>query len=66
MNSINNKTMMKKYEAPQIEVTKIATETAILAASLEQDWVGDIDDSKKILSNRDQWLFMEEEEPMNE
>lgn len=54
---------MKKYVAPRIEVTKIEMETAILAASLEKDFVpGEIDDQKKILSNKNNFFqYLEDE-----
>ncbi len=51
---------MKKYTAPEIEVTKIEIESAILAASLDY-MDGEITDEKKILSNKAFLQFLEEE-----
>lgn len=56
---------MKKYTAPQVEVTKIETEAAILAASLQNNYMGDeITREDKILSNKQKWQvdFLNEEE----
>ena len=57
---------MKKYVAPRIEVTKIEMETAILAASLEKDYLpNEIDNSDKILSNKNDFFqFLEEEDEL--
>lgn len=56
---------MKKYTAPQVEVTKIETEAAILAASVQGDYLeGEITREDKILSNKQKWYadFLEEDE----
>lgn len=57
---------MKKYVAPRIEVTKIEMETAILAASLEKNYQeGEIKESDKILSNKNDFFqFLEEEDEL--
>ena len=56
---------MKKYTAPQVEVTTIETEAAILAASVQGDYLeGEITREDKILSNKQKWYadFLEEDE----
>mgnify|MGYP004528370579 CR=1 FL=1 len=54
---------MKKYIAPRIEVTKIEMETAILAASVESKYMdGEIQESKDILSNKNNFFqYLEDE-----
>lgn len=48
---------MKKYTAPHVEVTKIETESAILAASLQNNYMSDeITREDKILSNKQKWF----------
>lgn len=54
---------MKKYTAPQVEVTKIETEAAILAASVQGDYLeGEITRQDKILSNKQKWFAVDLEE----
>ena len=54
---------MKKYISTRIEVTKIEMETAILAASVESKYMdGEIQESKDILSNKNNFFqYLEDE-----